>query len=235
MRWRRRGSLAFSIGKRSALGQGLARPVEASRAGDAGLAARLVLGYALIASVGIALSIFVGTGTPFALSEPWIALPPLARSSASVALGVALAFALSWGTRFTVARFSWAHRLHGEMRPFALALSPGQVLLVAGLSSFGEELLFRGFALPMIGLLGSSAIFGVVHQMRGPSRWVWVAWATVAGLGFGLLFEITGSLVAPLVAHALTNAANLGFLRSYATPGPESEVVTLDDQSSPEP
>ena len=40
-----------------------------------------------------------------------------------------------------------------------------------------------------------------------------MAWATVMGLLFGILFAATGSLVGPIVAHAIINAANLRFLR----------------------
>jgi membrane protease YdiL (CAAX protease family) len=39
----------------------------------------------------------------------------------------------------------------------------------------------------------------------------------LAGLGFGLLFDATGNLVAPIAAHALLNAVNLSWLsRHYA-------------------
>jgi membrane protease YdiL (CAAX protease family) len=35
------------------------------------------------------------------------------------------------------------------------------------------------------------------------------------GLGLGAIFELTGSLLGPLLAHAIVNALNLGFLRDH--------------------
>jgi membrane protease YdiL (CAAX protease family) len=51
--------------------------------------------------------------------------------------------------------------------------------------------------------------------MPGPSRWVWVIWATVAGLVFGFVFEITGHLAGPVIAHVLINGVNLAYLRDF--------------------
>jgi membrane protease YdiL (CAAX protease family) len=51
--------------------------------------------------------------------------------------------------------------------------------------------------------------------MKGPSRWVWAGWATVVGLMLGAIFALTGSLVGPLLAHAVINAANLAYLRDH--------------------
>ena len=217
MKWRKRGAMSFAIGKRQALRDGLAQsePAHEPSAGDPGLGFRLALGYLLLSAVGIGLSLLVRGASPFTHPDPWLALPPVVAASGSVAMGVAMAFGLTFVTRLSALRFDWASRLCSELRPFARSLTPGQVLLVAGLSSLGEELLFRGFLLPLVGILASSAIFGFAHQMRGPSRWIWIAWATTAGLLFGAAFRLTGSLVGPLVAHALTNAANLGFLKTY--------------------
>ena len=91
----------------------------------------------------------------------------------------------------------------------------GQIFLLAGLSSLGEEVLFRGLMTPTLGVLGSSVLFGLLHQVRGPSRWVWIIWATAVGLVLGTIFAATGSLVGPLLAHAVVNAVNLGYLRDH--------------------
>jgi membrane protease YdiL (CAAX protease family) len=83
------------------------------------------------------------------------------------------------------------------------------------LSGLGEELFFRGFLVPVIGVAAQAAIFGLAHQLRGPSRWVWVGWATLVGLCLGLVFALTGSLVGPIVTHVLVNGYNLAFLRDH--------------------
>lgn len=141
--------------------------------------------------------------------------PPLTAVLTSALCGMAAAAIVVVSTRFVVGRFSWAQRLHADLRPVAHDLTAGQIFLLAGLSSLGEEILFRGLMTPTLGILGSSVLFGVLHQVRGPSRWVWITWATIAGLMLGTIFTATGSLVGPLLAHAVVNAVNLGYLRDH--------------------
>ncbi len=217
MRWRKQRPMSFVIGKRHALAEGLSRtaPAEEPSLGDKGLGFRLAFGYLLLSAFGVGLSFLLRSGSPFVHPDPWLALGPVVSISASAAGGVALAFLLTVATRLSVGHFAWARRLCSDLGPFARSLTPGQVLLVAGLSGLGEEILFRGVLLPLLGLVASSLVFGLAHQMRGPSRWVWVSWAALAGVAFGLLFRLTGSLVGPLVAHALANAANLAFLKAW--------------------
>jgi membrane protease YdiL (CAAX protease family) len=135
--------------------------------------------------------------------------------ASSALLGLAVATAIIAFTRVTVPRFGWAQRLHAELRPVARDLTPGQILVVAGLSSLGEELLFRGLLVPLAGVVPAALIFGLAHQIKGPSRWVWTGWATVVGLALGGAFALTGSLIGPLLAHAIVNAANLSYLRDH--------------------
>jgi membrane protease YdiL (CAAX protease family) len=100
------------------------------------------------------------------------------------------------------------------------------LVVLALLSSLGEELLFRGLLQPWMGLLPQALLFGVVHQLPGPSRWVWASWAFAVGLVFGAMFEWTGSLVGPLAAHALVNALNLDYLKRH-DPGQEGGIGGL--------
>jgi membrane protease YdiL (CAAX protease family) len=76
-------------------------------------------------------------------------------------------------------------------------------------------LLFRGLFQPWIGLWPQAILFGLLHQLPGPSRWIWVSWAFLVGLALGALFELTGSLLGPLAAHALVNGVNLSFLKNH--------------------
>jgi membrane protease YdiL (CAAX protease family) len=137
----------------------------------------------------------------------------------SLGLGVLFGASVVLTSRFTVQRYTWARRLHIELRPFARSLSPAAVIVLALLSSAGEELLFRRLLQPWMGLWPQALLFGLVHQLPGRSRWVWVGWAFTVGLALGALFEATGSLLGPLAAHALVNGVNLTFLKHH-DPGP---------------
>ena len=176
---------------------------------------RLVGGYALLSVMAFALALALREGPPWVHPEPWFTWPPPLGLLASGLLGLGFSTTLIGLTRYTVARFTWARTLHLELRPVARELTAGQILVVAGLSSLGEELLFRGLLTPTLGVVISALLFGLAHQMKGPARWVWVSWATAVGLGLGAIFAATGSLVGPLLCHALVNAANLVFLRDH--------------------
>jgi membrane protease YdiL (CAAX protease family) len=197
------------------------------RPGTARTAATLPIaaGYAVLSALAIGLALVLRDGVPWAHPRPWVSMRPALSLATSAALGLALALGLVVMTRVAVARFGWARRLHGDLRPVARDLSLGQILLLAGLSSLGEELLFRGLLTPLLGVPLSALLFGLAHQMKGPSRWVWVAWATGVGVGLGAIFALTGSLVGPLVAHAVVNAVNLSYLRNHDPERGEGHVV----------
>jgi membrane protease YdiL (CAAX protease family) len=145
----------------------------------------------------------------------------MGRFGSSFLLGVALATVLVVSTRIAVQRWNWARKLHADLRPVAQRLTTPSVITIAVLSSVGEEMFFRGLLTPALGIVAQAALFGLAHQVSGPSRWVWVGWAAVVGLAFGALFTLTGSLVGPITAHALVNGYNLVFLRDHDfTPKP---------------
>jgi membrane protease YdiL (CAAX protease family) len=92
------------------------------------------------------------------------------------------------------------------------------VSLTAGLC---EEILFRGFlirflhegapALPIWGALAVSCLcFGLGHAYQGAKG---VVNTTIAGLGFGLLFLLSGSLVPGIVLHALIDLQMIYVMR----------------------
>ncbi|HMI88338.1 MAG TPA: CPBP family intramembrane glutamic endopeptidase [Polyangiaceae bacterium] len=175
----------------------------------------VVVAYTLLGLVAWGLSAAFGDGNPWSFASPWMALDEPLRTGTSFLLGLALAALLVASTRVAVQRFSFAQQLHSDLRPVARDLTLASVLLIAMLSSVGEELLFRGFLTPRIGVFAQALIFGMAHQVRGPSRWVWVGWASLVGVCFGFLFLLTGSLAGPIVAHAAVNAYNLIFLRNH--------------------
>ncbi len=57
-------------------------------------------------------------------------------------------------------------------------------------------------------VVAAAALFGVSHLAGG---WVYVALATVAGIGYGLVYAVTGSIVAAILAHTALNTLHLLF------------------------
>jgi len=76
-------------------------------------------------------------------------------------------------------------------------------------SGVAEEAFFRGVLQPALGWLTASLIFGLVHFAPRRELLPWTGFALCAGLVLGGLFEVTGNLVAPIVAHVGINAVNL--------------------------
>lgn len=121
-----------------------------------------------------------------------------------------------------------AYRALPALRDLADELGPRLVdgtgglslILVSVFSGVGEEALFRGAVQEEFGIVVASLLFGVLHV--GPDRryLVWTGWAVVAGFFFGFLYDATGGLLAPMLAHSLHNAATfLLWKRSRAKAG----------------
>ena len=110
-----------------------------------------------------------------------------------------------------------AYRFLSTLREIAEELAPrlvdgadrGSLVLVSIFSGVGEETFFRGAVQQEFGLVIASLVFGLVHV--GPDRryLVWTTWAVLAGFLFGALYEVTGGLLAPVLAHSAHNAATL--------------------------
>jgi uncharacterized protein len=95
----------------------------------------------------------------------------------------------------------------GELGPALVGRSAAELALLAGLAGLGEELLFRGVVqaglarlVPVpLALLSASVLFGLAHFATSTYAVV----AGLMGLYLGGLFLVQGSLVAPIVTHAL--------------------------------
>lgn len=82
-------------------------------------------------------------------------------------------------------------------------------ILLALASGMAEEMLFRGALQPAVGLYWASLIFGACHFLPRKELALWSVYAIVMGLAFGWLYEWTGQLLAPIVAHTVVNGINL--------------------------
>jgi uncharacterized protein len=167
--------------------------------------------YVAVGTGSAVVSIVVGRD-PLAC-DGWLGARGMASVLLSLGLGVCLG-AVTIGVTGTIARRAeWGRALHAALRPAVYGAGDGSLLALAAASAACEELLFRGLLVPTVGVVGSSLVFGALHQIRGRGRWGWIALATLLGLLFAIIFAMTGSLAGPLVAHLAINHANLRFLR----------------------
>ncbi|HEY8946537.1 MAG TPA: CPBP family intramembrane glutamic endopeptidase [Polyangiaceae bacterium] len=192
----------------------------------------LAIAYACMAGLALLVSELWMDRPAWLHPEPWFPLRGAARHAYSIACGVVLGVSVVVVTRRLVERFVWAQELARALRPFARDMTGTGIVVVAVLSSVGEELLFRGLLQPWLGIWIQALLFGVLHQMRGPSRWAWVAWASIVGLLFGAVFAATGSLLGPLCAHALINGFNLNYLQNHDPESPRRGLGGLLGQRS---
>ena len=163
------------------------------------------------ALAGIALAWNAWTGQPWAYRDAATAAAGV-RWARDVGLGLASAAAVIGLSQVLTTRTRWgaarARELAGALGP----LSWRACAWLALLSGFAEEAFFRGALQPRIGWLAASLVFGLAHFAPRRTLWAWTGFALAAGFGLGALFEWTGNLAAPIVAHAAVNGVNLWLL-----------------------
>ncbi len=186
--------------------------------------------------------------TPFLLLVAWgsmrlrgvtwrdagLRLPP--RTLRVAAIGVAAGIAM-WLLEFFVT-MPLLHRVLGywpDLSDFNDVVGdPAMLAILLALNwilaAFGEEMTWRGYALPrvagffgdgmrawIIGLVIVNVAFGLAHLYQGPSG---VIQATVGGVLLGILYIATGrNLVAPILAHGIGNSIDFTVMYLGLYPG----------------
>lgn len=77
------------------------------------------------------------------------------------------------------------------------------LLPIFALISLGEELFFRGFLQPNLGLLATSLVFSIYHLRINTSSLVVVPATFLLGLVLGQVYLSTTSIFVPLIIHFL--------------------------------
>lgn len=129
--------------------------------------------------------------------------------------GWVLSLASDWCTK----RYAWSQALERE---FAASLGPLATFdcwWLALWSALGEEFLFRGAMQPAWGIAVASVLFALCHLPLRRELWPWTLTALAAGLVLGGLYELLGSLWAPLTAHFMVNLLGLRRLQRVRVPG----------------
>lgn len=146
-------------------------------------------------------------------------LPRLYFDARSAAIGVVTAFGtvglslVFYRLGDKVPFFKQLKELSDEiLLPAVSAFTMMDIVLVSLASGICEEILFRGVMLPLWGLIASSVIFGFVHSPT-LKYFPYVVVSILAGFLFGYLYQYSGSLWLPIVAHILHNFISLVIIR----------------------
>lgn len=159
----------------------------------------------------------------------WLWPPPASEPRLGalglVAVGVGTALALLLGAALlerSVPSFRrTSRRLERLVRD--LRLPPGGALAAALVSGVTEELFFRGWLLPTVGLWWQALVFMLLHP-AGRSGWAYTLYTGVAGLAFGALTLATGSLWPALIAHVAVNLHGFSQGGRGARPAPAGDA-----------
>lgn len=112
-----------------------------------------------------------------------------------------------------------------------------RLLILAAVAGLAEEALFRGVVQAGIGaqfglwpgLLAASLLFGLCHFVSP----LYFILATLVGLYFGWLYEWTGGLLAPVIAHGLYDFVVLGIMKVRVQRLGVDDVAAGGGKSSP--
>jgi membrane protease YdiL (CAAX protease family) len=203
--------LAVIVGYAAMLGGG-------SLVAPYGLHATLATAEALLAAPGVLLLLL--SGVPLAEG---LGLRPVSRRTALLAL---LAGATLWAASLGLMNVQFAiwrpppefldtfRALHQALRPRSVQQGLLSVAAIALMPALCEETLFRGVVLPSlvrrrpeVGLVGSAMLFALIHvdAVGATLAFYRLPFALAVGLGLAALRLMTGSLIPPIVAHAVLN------------------------------
>jgi membrane protease YdiL (CAAX protease family) len=127
-------------------------------------------------------------------------------------LGIGSAVLVIAASRAATRRTQWGNNLSRGLAELMGRRSTLDCAVLALASGVAEETLFRGLLQPALGVVAASLLFGLAHFAPRRDLLPWTGFAVAVGFLFGVLFEITGNLVAPVVAHITINAVNLRWL-----------------------
>lgn len=151
---------------------------------------------------------------PLSLALSWLCDLPLALSPDGlwIAVGVLSTLPIWWllvwarGLRVRPVEefFAW---VDSNIVTLFRGAAPWQIAVIAVLAGLGEEMLFRGILQQALqgwlgawpGLLLASIAFGVAHWVNR----TYMIFACIMGLYLGVLYWRTGSLLVPVIVHAL--------------------------------
>lgn len=131
--------------------------------------------------------------------------------------GLGAALLLIGLSLFASRNFHWAQLLDREFRKILVPLRTWQIGALALSSGAAEEVFFRGAIQPLLGLVPTSLLFGVMHWIPRKVFLPWAAYAAFAGFLFGCLFELSQTLFPNILSHVVVNFVMI-WLLNHSSP-----------------
>ena len=130
------------------------------------------------------------------------------------ALGLGVGLAIVQLSQWAAGRVPAFRDMSDALSEILRPLSHRDVFAQAFFSALAEELFFRGFLQPRLGLHLTSLLFGFVHFPRDRRLRIWQPLGIVLGYLLGWMFAARGSIVAPFLTHFAVNYFNMHFVLS---------------------
>ena len=177
----------------------------------AGVLRALVIGELFLGLVALLWAFSSDTSIPYRLDARALLL----AFGLTVALTIVNFSLFAIGRRFEFTRHVYAF-FDDEIFPLLREATVLDIIVLAAVAGFSEELLFRGMLQPRMGLIASSLLFGLLH---GPDYklWPFAVWAACVGAGFGLVYRETQNMAIPMLVHGLYDGLALAYIR-WTTP-----------------
>lgn len=148
------------------------------------------------------------TDGPLAVRAKTVGFEPVRDGGIGLAVGFAL---FTIGASLTPRVAALRGLAQGLGQAIGRPSWPGAIL-VAAASALGEELLFRAVIQERLGLAVGVIAFALAHVPWERRMLPWPALALASGAVLGLLYERTGAVTAPFVAHLAVNALGLRWI-----------------------
>lgn len=169
-----------------------------------------VVRLALIFYVPMLAGLFFVRAPAALTTEDWAGLARGLAAAGAAGLAVVV------GSRFLTRTVGWGRALHAELSAVLGSLTSWEILLLSLLSSFGEEILFRGVMHPRLGLWVTALLFGAFHFPYRRRLIPWTLFALALGLVLGWLTDTYQSLWPAIFLHFFVNYFNLHDLAGEA-------------------
>lgn len=170
---------------------------------------------AVLTQLGLAGTALLGVGLTGGV-VPWGAERPLRAAAVGFGTAAVLAAVNLWLLERRAGPWRRVRLAVDEVLvPTFGVLGSWQILAVSLAAGIGEELFFRGWLQPLVGLTAAAVAFGLAH-VAGSRMLAFGVWAAGMGLVMGGLAVATGGILASMTAHTCYDVVAFHYLGAAA-------------------